>query len=149
MFSEFIPIPGAAGFQHSNPSVLATVCLLASLQVFHKTDMEALRSKSEKLTGYLEELLLSDSESYQHYEIITPRNPSERGAQLSLLFKDDIMQPVHTALELRGIFVDERKPNVIRVAPAPLYNTFEDVFRFATQLKTAIAAVRMASKLKE
>ncbi|KAF3941394.1 Kynureninase [Dactylella cylindrospora] len=136
---EFVAIHGAGGFQHSNPSVLATVCLLGSLRVFAKTTMQALVEKSRKLTGFLEELLLSDKDGRAHYEIITPKDPLQRGAQLSLLFKGGIMEEVHRQLELAGIVVDERKPDVIRVAPAPLYNTYQEVFQFSLELQKAIA----------
>ncbi|EWC44097.1 hypothetical protein DRE_07154 [Drechslerella stenobrocha 248] len=120
MENEFSAIPGAAGFQHSNPSVLATVCLLGSLRVFSRATMKAIREKSIRLTGYMEKRLLSDQESSEHYTIITPRSYFERGAQLSLLFKGGIMEPVYEKLEAAGIVVDKRQPDVIRVAPAPL-----------------------------
>ncbi|RVD90000.1 uncharacterized protein DFL_000983 [Arthrobotrys flagrans] len=144
MENNFVAIPGAGGFQHSNPSVMATVCLLGSLRVFAKTTMKAIREKSVRLTGYMEDLLLSDEETRKFYEIITPRNPSERGAQLSLLFKDGIMDAVFQKLELAGIIVDKRDPDVIRVAPAPLYNSYEDVFKFSQKLKEAILEASQA-----
>ncbi|KAF3904294.1 Kynureninase [Orbilia brochopaga] len=140
MENDFSAIPGAAGFQHSNPSVLATVCLLGSLKVFARTSMKVLRAKSIRLTSYMEQLLLSDPETSSYFEIITPRNLSERGAQLSLLFKNGIMEAVHKRLELSSIVVDKRQPDVIRVAPAPLYNTFEEVFNFSVKLQEAIIA---------
>ncbi|KAF3922776.1 Kynureninase [Arthrobotrys entomopaga] len=138
MENDFLAIPGAGGFQHSNPSVLATVCLLGSLNIFAKTTMKALRSKSISLTNYAEELLTTDSQTTKCFEIITPSNPSERGAQLSLLFKNGIMETVFKKLELAGIVVDKRKPDVIRVAPVPLYNTYTEVFIFVKQLQKAI-----------
>ncbi|KAK6341759.1 Kynureninase (L-kynurenine hydrolase) [Orbilia blumenaviensis] len=144
MENNFIAIPGAAGFQHSNPSVMATVCLLGSLRVFAKTTMKALREKSICLTGYLEELLLADRETAKYYKIITPGNPSERGAQLSLLFEGGIMDAVFRKLEIAGIIADKREPDVIRVAPAPLYNSYEDVFMFSRKLQEAIAEVSSA-----
>ncbi|KAF3930785.1 Kynureninase [Dactylellina cionopaga] len=137
----FVAIPGAAGFQHSNPSVLSTVCLLASLRVFAKTSMKALRTKSTKLTSYAEKLLMADEETVKHFEIITPSNPSERGAQLSLLFKNGIMEAVYKKLERAGIVADKRQPDVIRIAPAPLYNTYEEVYRFSAKLQEAILDV--------
>ncbi|EGX49129.1 hypothetical protein AOL_s00079g1 [Orbilia oligospora ATCC 24927] len=138
MENKFVAIPGAGGFQHSNPSVMAAVCLLGSLRVFAKTTIKAIREKSVRLTGYMEELLLADKETGRFYEIITPGNPSERGAQLSLLFKDGIMDAVFRKLELAGVIVDKRDPDVIRVAPAPLYNSYEDVFKFSQNLREAI-----------
>ncbi|KAK6496531.1 Kynureninase (L-kynurenine hydrolase) [Arthrobotrys musiformis] len=144
MENDFIPIPGAGGFQHSNPSVMATVCLLGSLRIFAKTTMRAIREKSVLLTGYMEELLLADEQTAKFYQIITPRNPSERGAQLSLLFKGGIMDAVFHKLELAGIIADKRDPDVIRVAPAPLYNSYEDVFNFSMKLREAILEVSQA-----
>ncbi|KAK6331082.1 Kynureninase (L-kynurenine hydrolase) [Orbilia javanica] len=138
MDNNFVAIPGAGGFQHSNPSVMATVCLLGSLNVFAKTSMKDIREKSVRLTGYMEELLLADEETRGFYEIITPRNPSERGAQLSLLFKHGIMDAVFQKLERAGIIADKREPDVIRVAPAPLYNSFGDVFKFSQEFKEAV-----------
>ncbi|KAK6502110.1 Kynureninase (L-kynurenine hydrolase) [Arthrobotrys conoides] len=146
MENNFIAIPGAGGFQHSNPSVMATVCLLGSLRIFAKTTIRAIREKSVRLTGYMEELLLADQETGKFYDIITPRNPSERGAQLSLLFKDGIMDVVFKKLELAGIIADKRDPDVIRVAPAPLYNSYEDVFIFSQKLKEAILEVSVATR---
>ncbi|KAK6353229.1 Kynureninase (L-kynurenine hydrolase), variant 2 [Orbilia brochopaga] len=148
MENDFSAIPGAAGFQHSNPSVLATVCLLGSLRVFAQTNMRALRRKSINLTGYMEHLLLTDPETSRYFEIITPRNPSERGAQLSLLFRKGIMEEVYKKLELSGIVVDKRQPDVIRVAPTPLYNTYEDVFNFSVKLQEAISAAVTGSEAR-
>ncbi|EPS38791.1 hypothetical protein H072_7448 [Dactylellina haptotyla CBS 200.50] len=135
MENEFVAIPGASGFQHSNPSVLATVSLLGSLNIFAETTMKELRSKSMRLTTFMEDLLIADEATAKNFEIITPRNPVERGAQLSLLFKNGIMEDVYKALELAGIVVDKRRPDVIRVAPAPLYNTYEEVFKFVMELR--------------
>ncbi|KAK6521930.1 Kynureninase (L-kynurenine hydrolase), variant 2 [Arthrobotrys megalospora] len=146
MENNFVAIPGAGGFQHSNPSVLATVCLLGSLKVFAQTTMKVIREKSIHLTGYLEELLLADEETAKFYEIITPKNPSERGAQLSLLFKDGIMDTVFRKLELAGIIADKRDPDVIRIAPAPLYNSYEDVFKFSQKLREAVLEASGAVK---
>lgn len=106
--------------------------------------MPALRKKSLELTGYLEHLLLkyplddetmssttsSSSPSQRPYTIITPANPSERGAQLSILLQPGLLDKVLQILEENGVVIDERKPNVVRVAPAPLYNTFTDVWEF-------------------
>ncbi len=99
--------------------------------------MEALQEKSLKLTAYLEDLLdsLSWGTKRPPFEIITPRNPEERGAQLSVYLEDGLLDTVLEYLEEEGAVVDERKPNVIRVAPAPLYNTFEDVWRFVQTLQ--------------
>lgn len=132
MENKFVPIAGASGFQLSNPSALDMTSVLASLDVFSLTTMDALRSRSIRLTGYLEARLLR----YQHgeipYTIITPLNPAERGAQLSILLKPGLLESVQAFIEARGVVVDERKPDVLRVAPAPLYNSFHDIHRFIT-----------------
>lgn len=138
MDNIFRPIPGANAYRVSNPNVLATVSLLASLQVFAQTSMEDLRAKSVLLTGYLEVLL----ENIPGFTILTPRDPAERGCQLSLLFEEGLMMKVFEGLQKEGVVVDERKPDVIRVAPTPLYNSFSDVWRFVEVLKGAIQRSR-------
>lgn len=140
---EFVPIPGAAGFQVGNPCALAICPLLASLEIFEMTSMSAVRQKSITLTKYLEELLQrSDAQDATGgatglYRIITPANPAERGAQLSMLLKPGLLEGVMADLEAEGVVVDERKPDVIRVAPAPLYNSFSDVWDFVEIFKRA------------
>ncbi|KAJ3212125.1 hypothetical protein HDU83_005753 [Entophlyctis luteolus] len=131
MNNQFQGIPGAAGYRLSNPSVLATTSLLASLQTFAKTDMQALRAKSVLLTGYLEYLLRNvlAKERPGKFEIITPEDPSMRGTQLSLMLQEGQLERVFAGLIDRGVVADERRPDVIRISPAPLYCTFEDVFR--------------------
>ncbi|KAL8924433.1 MAG: hypothetical protein Q9208_004041 [Pyrenodesmia sp. 3 TL-2023] len=105
--------------------------------------MSAIRKKSIAITKYLEELLCrSDAEAEKDgaeklYQIITPANPAKRGAQLSILLKPGLLGGVMTELEEQGVVVDERKPDVVRVAPAPLYNTFSDVWEFVSIFKTA------------
>ncbi|KAI9218714.1 kynureninase-like protein [Blastocladiella britannica] len=145
MPADFRPMPGAAGFQLSNPSVVATVCVLGSMQVYDQTTMAALRAKSDRLTAYLEHLLdmeLHDRVRDGRLVQLTPRDVAHRGAQLSLLFPAmTSVAPLMRELEHRGVVVDEREPNVIRVAPAPLYNTFSDVRRFVTALKSAMVVV--------
>ena len=141
--SDFVPIPGAPGFQLSNPSVLDLTAVIASLEVFALTSMAAIREKSIALTNYLEDLLLHGpaavgfDEEGLPYQIITPSNTAERGAQLSLLLKPGLLEGVMKALEDAGVVVDERRPNVIRVAPAPLYNTFTEVWEFVHIFKVA------------
>ena len=131
-----MPIPGAAGFQLSNPSALDTTAVIASLEIFKLTTMGELREKSVALTKYLEDLLLhtpfaeNQKEDGLPYRIITPSNTAERGAQLSLLLKPGLLEGVMQILEEAGVVVDERRPDVIRVAPAPLYNTFAEVWDF-------------------
>ncbi|APA08275.1 hypothetical protein sscle_03g030450 [Sclerotinia sclerotiorum 1980 UF-70] len=140
MKNRFVPIAGAAGFQLSNPSVLDITSLNASLEVFKLAGgMEVLRAKSMKVTAYLEDLLL-DTTIYEQgrFSIITPQDREQRGAQLSLQLADGLLDVVMKELELRGVVVDERQPNVIRVAPAPLYNSFEDVWKFVAAFKAAM-----------
>ncbi|KXS11948.1 kynureninase [Gonapodya prolifera JEL478] len=136
MDTKFIPLPGAGGYQQSNPNVFATTALLGSLNVFAKTSMEQLRAKSVLLTGYL--IALLDQEvGDANFVVITPRDPNERGAQLSLLLKTKV-GPIFEGLLRKGVVCDKREPDVIRVAPAPLYNSFYDVWRFVKALKAVL-----------
>ena len=103
--------------------------------------MAELRRKSIQLTGYLERLLLSlqfTPDLGRHFKILTPSNPHERGAQLSVKLSAGLLDPVMHALEAKGIIVDERRPDVIRVAPAPLYNSFEDVWNFGVGFRASL-----------
>jgi kynureninase len=126
--ADFVPQPGADGWQVSNPPILALVPLRVSLGLFDEAGMPALRAKSERLTGYFQYLL--DQLPAGRFEVITPRDPARRGAQLSLLAHD---RPRGLLDGLRGKAVcDFREPNVIRAAPAPLYNTFEEVWQFVS-----------------
>jgi kynureninase len=130
MNNTFAPILGASGFQLSNPSALDMTSVMASLDVFSLTSMAALRERSIRLTGYLEARLLRYKGGDPPYTIITPADPAERGAQLSVLLRQGLLESVQKYIEERGVVVDERKPDVLRIAPAPLYNSFWDVHRF-------------------
>ena len=132
MEKGFVAKPDASGWNISTAQVFNMVALKASLELFGQAGMPALRAKSIELTAYLEFLLgqLSNID----FEIITPREPSYRGAQLSLHFKKN-GKAIHRQMIDSGIIVDYREPGVIRVAPAPLYNSFEDVFSFYEILK--------------
>lgn len=132
MDNTFVPIPGASGFQLSNPSALDMTSVMASLDVFALTSIDALRQRSIRLTAYLEARLLRYPSGEAPYKIITPPNPEERGAQLSVLLNLGLLDDVLGYIEDRGVVVDERKPDVLRVAPAPLYNSFHDIHRFIT-----------------
>ncbi|OLN82737.1 Kynureninase 2 [Colletotrichum chlorophyti] len=145
MATKFHPAPGAAGFQLSNPSVLDITSLCASLEVFEAAGgVTPLREKSLRLTSYLEELLgAMPADVRGLFRVITPRSKDERGAQLSLLLVDGLLDGVMGHFDEVGVVVDERKPNVIRVAPAPLYNTFVDCFDFVEEFDRAL---RKASK---
>lgn len=104
--------------------------------------MSAIRKKSLTLTAYLERLLdeLGSDADFKKppFEIITPRDPERRGAQLSIRLEAGSLNGVLQYLEGKGVVVDERKPDVIRVAPAPLYNTFEDVWQFCQFFRQAL-----------
>lgn len=132
MEKGFIPKPDANGWNLSTAQVFNMVALKSSLEIFDKTNMEELHSKSKELTAYLE-FLLSLIPNIG-LEIITPSQPHQRGAQLSLYFPEKGKQ-IHQKMLDAGIIVDYREPGVIRVAPAPLYNSFEEVFRFYEILK--------------
>jgi kynureninase len=113
--------------------------------------MFELRSRSLLLTAYAEFLLnqITDRSSREQeppFNVITPSNPMERGAQLSVLIREDLMDGVSKALENAGIICDKRKPGCIRVAPVPLYNTFGDVWRFMETLETALHPSSTKSK---
>ncbi|KAJ1647155.1 Kynureninase (L-kynurenine hydrolase) [Coemansia asiatica] len=138
MTNQFEPAPGAAGFEISNTPVLVSAALLGSLEVFARAGgMQPLRKKSEMLTAYLEHLLLTRV-GHDRLRIMTPGDPAQRGAQLSVLFTDADFGLVFQALMAAGVVCDERKPNCIRIAPAPLYNTFADVWRCVEIIRNTI-----------
>lgn len=143
MLEIFDPIQTALSYRQSNPSVLDCVALKASLEIFSEVGgVETLRQKSIELTNYMEKLLVQskyflkadcDSSAFG-FKILTPSNPDERGSQLSILFQphhDDkthnFMENVNEYLHDNGIICDERRPDVIRLAPVALYNTFAEV----------------------
>jgi kynureninase len=139
MDNVFVPMAGAAGFQLSNPSVFDTTSVLASLSVFAKTDMLAIRRRSIYLTAYLEFLLRDwPCAGRRPYAIITPARSNERGAQISVMLQPGKLGTVMEGLAEAGVVVDERKPDVIRIAPAPLYNNFQDVWKCVKSLRTAL-----------
>lgn len=146
MANKFHPVGGAAGFQLSNPSVLDITSLSASLEMFEEAGgMAKLREKSLKLTAFLEQLFNEmPEEDKKLFRIITPCDPEQRGAQLSLMLSKGILGTVMKELELRGVIIDERKPDVIRVAPTPLYNTFSDCVAFIDAFSAALAACRQS-----
>ena len=135
MGPDFRPIAGAEGWQISNPSILQMAALRASLEMFEEAGMPALIAKSHKLTGYLESLI--DDIADEHISIVTPREPNQRGCQLSIRVKNGD-RSLHERIIARGVFADWREPDVIRVAPAPLYNSFNEVFRFAEILRDCL-----------
>jgi kynureninase len=126
---EFVPVPSADGWQISNPPIFAMAPLRASLSIFHNAGgMEPLRAKSMKLTGYLEFLI--EQMGSKKFSIITPADPNARGAQLSIQAHERPKR-LHEELIAAGVKCDFREPDVIRVAPTPLYNTFHEVWRLA------------------
>jgi kynureninase len=127
--ADFEPRDGAAGWQVSNPPILALAPLRASLAIFDEVGMEVIRARSERLTAYLE----SHLDALGIGEQITPRDAAARGAQLSLRVGARA-QRVERDLGQRGVVIDLREPDVIRFAPAPLYNTFHEAWRFARVL---------------
>ena len=127
MKKGFVPQKGAASWQMSNAPVFNMVAHNASLDIFDKAGMAQLREKSLALTGYMEFLLRQVT--HLPFEIITPSEPERRGCQLSMLFNERGKE-IFEALTDNGVVADWREPNVIRIAPVPLYNTFEDCYRF-------------------
>jgi kynureninase len=132
MGPEFVPIAGAEGWQLSNPPILQLAALRASMEIFDRATMKALRAKSERLTAYLEELIRAIPGD--PVEILTPSATHERGCQLSLRVRGDA-KACQARLVEAGVIVDFREPDVIRAAPTPLYSRFIDVHRFAQILR--------------
>jgi kynureninase len=137
MEKGFVPMYGADGWQLANTDVLGLAAHQASLDIFQEAGIENLRIKSEKLTAYLEFLIQKISGESGVLEIITPNNPAERGCQLSLLIHRG-GKAVFDEWYQQGVVGDWRNPNVIRLAPTPLYNSFLDVFRFAQILEQSL-----------
>jgi kynureninase len=139
MRKGFKPMLGAAGWQLSNAQVLSMAAHKVSLDMFDEVGMEPLREKSLRLTAYLSYLIenLNDGpqtvDGGRHFHIITPNNPEERGAQLSILTGSE-GKKLFDYLTENGVIADWREPNVIRVAPVPMYNSFKDCWRLADLL---------------
>ncbi len=130
MGPHFDPTPGAEGWQLSNPPILALVPLRISLDLFHEAGMDRLRAKSERLTGYLEWLV--DTQLAGVLEVVTPRQPERRGAQLSIRVEGgrERGRALFEQLVDDGIIGDWREPDVIRISPVPMYNRFQDCLGF-------------------
>ncbi len=135
MKKGFKPMQGAAGWQLSNAQIFPMAIHNASLALFDEAGMNNLRAKSEKLTAYLE-FILSDYRDY--LTIITPKNPAERGCQLSIVVKENGKKLFDYLME-HHILPDWREPDVIRMSPVPMYNTFEEVLEIGEVLKTYFA----------
>jgi kynureninase len=140
MQNGFEPMEGAEGWQLSNAPILGMSAMKASLDIFAEVGMRALREKSEKLTGYLEYTVDQLAEEFpdDDISIITPRDPEQRGCQISI----DVAgrgRELCDAMIAAGIIADFREPCIIRIAPAPLYNSFEDVFTFGRVMRELLA----------
>lgn len=157
MQSKFIPCDGAKGFRLSNPSALLVACVRASLDIFdevfylmlstfnhgslkiicwRQAGMDKIREKSKLQTAYLQYLL--ETRLNDKMKIITPLSEEERGCQMSILFDQDV-EAIKDKLASRGIICDIRKPNVLRVAPVPLYNSFTDIYLFVLALGESLS----------
>lgn len=150
MKPEFSPIPGAEGWQLSNAPVFSMAVHKAALDIHNEAGMPALREKSERLTAYLE-FVLKEAEKAStdaNFEIITPREVDERGCQLSVLMHGQ-GKPLFDELTAAGVVADWREPNVIRLAPVPLYNSFEDVYRFGEILISILSNKKEETEITE
>ena len=137
MEKEFIPIPTAEGWQLSNTNIISMAVHKASLDVFEEAGMERIIQKSKALTGYLFFILdeINKLSAEKFIDIITPRNENEHGCQVSMLMLKN-GKKVFEELKKQSVIADWREPNVIRTAPVPLYNSFEDIFRFGEILRS-------------
>ncbi len=135
--TDFVPHPGAEGWQVSNPPIFSMTPLHASLAIFDKVGMEALRDRSTRMTAFLEECI--GDLGGEHYSIITPSDPRSRGAQISIRVHRDA-PGLRESLQKAGIVTDFRPPDVIRIAPTPLYNSYEEIARFAQILGERVGA---------
>lgn len=141
MKKGFIPMPGVDGWQVSNVPILQAAAHLAALEMFGRAGMSAIRKKSIQLTGYLEFLIRQIDPEGQYFTLLTPTEPQARGCQLSVYMKKH-GKKISDALFKHGIITDWREPGVIRAAPVPLYNTFEDVYVFASALKKEVTKLK-------
>ena len=138
MEQTFDPVQGADGWQISNLPILSLAPYLASIELFEEIGMEAIIQKRDKITSYLEFILLEiDKEVASSFEIITPSNPEERASQLSVLLHGE-GRSLFDYLMKNGVITDWREPNVIRLAPVPLYTSFEEMYEFGQILKSGI-----------
>ncbi|XP_035217697.1 kynureninase-like, partial [Stegodyphus dumicola] len=141
---EFIPADGADRFKISNPSPFLSAMVLVNLEVFREAGIERLQEKQKLLTGYLEYLLKKHfppsngiESGKPHIQVITPSNPKRRGCQISIMSSRPITE-IDERLKAKGIVCDMRKPSVLRVTPAPLYNSFTEVYKFVHILEEVV-----------
>lgn len=139
MQKGFVPMPGAQGWQLSTPSLLLYASHRAALDVVAEAGWDVIQAKREKLTAFLWAILddVNQTVAGSPITILTPRDPAQQGSQVSLLMQRD-GKNVFDALAAAGIITDWREPDVIRLAPVPLYNTFEEVWRFGHELKKVL-----------
>src|SRR5690606_36726470 len=137
MEKGFKPAEGADGWQLSNAPIISMAVLKASLDLFEQAGIGNLRAKSLALTGYLEFLIGKINSTHTKVNILTPADPEQRGCQLSLSIPAKGKEVFNYLID-SGIIADWREPNVIRVAPVPLYNTFTEVFQFSSLLQRAL-----------
>ncbi len=135
MGDDFDPIPTVEAWQLSNPPILSMAAIFASLKVFEQAGFEKLVEKSRKMTAFMIKAL--EASEIEGLNVITPQNPEERGCQLSLVFEGKDKRFYNRFFE-NGIIADWREPNVVRMAPVPLYNRFEDIIDFIEILKKLI-----------
>jgi kynureninase len=143
MPQQFVAQKGAAGWQISNAQVLPMAAHLASLDLFDEVGMTQLREKSEQLTAFAEYVITEANKAVggNPLRIITPKDPKQRGCQLSVLLLTDKGKRIFDYLQRNGVELDWRNPNVMRLAPVPFYNTFEEVYQFGQLLVAAIKSV--------
>jgi kynureninase len=135
MGPDFKPMAGAEGWQVSNPAILSMAALRASLDMFDEAGIEELRKKSVALTGYMESLL--EQHQSGKFRVITPREPQRRGAMLSIAIQENALGVTRKLME-EGVICDFREPNILRVTPAPLYNSYTDAARFVERFAAAL-----------
>jgi kynureninase len=133
---RFVPVPTVESWQVSNPPILSMAPLRASLDLFDSIGMDTLRTRSLRLTGFLRQQL--EAVPGRRYHITTPVEEHEHGCQLSIAVEGDAQQAFHD-IEAMGVVADFRPPSTIRVAPTPLYNTFEECRRFAALMADSFA----------
>jgi kynureninase len=139
MEKGFEPIPTAEGWQLSNAPVLSMAAHRASLDIFEEAGIDNLHEKRKKLSGYLHFILqhINERSGEKPIEVITPVNEKERGCQVSMLMLKD-GKKIFKELTSQGVIADWREPNVIRVAPVPLYNSFEEVWKFGSIIESIL-----------
>jgi kynureninase len=138
MGPDFQPMAGAEGWQLSNPPILALAPLRASMEVFSEAGLDRLRDKSMSLTAYMEFLLGQRASPKLKFSIITPREPERRGAQLSVRVTGKGRE-LCDRLAAAGVIGDWREPDTFRVAAVPLYNSYQDVYRFVQRFSVALS----------